>query len=76
MYSSARLMVRLGPTPGYKHPVSDDSFRVENGAPEGVVVAHHAPRYLSRGYGMSSIGHTQFEHHIMERVDALSSEIG
>ena len=47
VYSSARMVVRLGPTPGYEPPVSDDSVRIEDGAPEGVVVEHHVPRYMS-----------------------------
>ena len=91
VYSSARMVVRLEPTPGYKHPVSDDSVRVEDGAPEGVVVAYRVPRYLSCGYETGPIDHTKgghtvtevtitmqhthFEHHLMERVDALSSKM-
>ena len=89
VYSSARLVVWLEPTPGYKHPVSDDSVRVEDGAPEALVVAHHVPRYMSWAYEASSIDlskgghtvtevmmqHTQFEHHLMERVEAMSTKV-
>ena len=39
VYSSATMVVRFEPTPGYQPLVSDDSVRVEDGAPEGVVVA-------------------------------------
>ena len=67
VYSSARMVVRLEPTPAYKPPVSDASVRVEDGAPEGVVVAHHdiVPRYLSWGYAMGSDDHTKGGHTVL-----------
>ena len=66
VYSSARMVVRLEPTPAYKPPVSDDSVRAEDGAPEGVVVAHRVPRYLSWGYAMGSIDHSKGGHTVTE----------
>ena len=89
VYSSARMVVRLEPTPAYKPPVSDALVRVEDGAPEGVVVAHHVPRYLSWGYAIGSddhtkeghtvtevtMQHTQYEHRLIERVEALTAKM-
>ena len=45
----------MQPTPAYKPPIVTDLVRVEDGAPEGVVVAHHVPRYMSWGYQVSSL---------------------
>ena len=53
VYSWARLVVRLEPTPEYRHPISNDSVRVEDGAPEGVVVAHQGSG-LRRGVGRTA----------------------
>ena len=89
VYSSARMVVRLGPTPGYQPPVSDNSVRVEDGALEGVAVAHQVPRYMSWGYEVGSVDHTkgghtvtkialqhtQLKHHLLERVDAMSAKM-
>ena len=89
VYSSARMIVRLGPTPSYQTPVCDASVRIEDGAPEGVVVAAHVPRFMSWGYATNSedhtreghtvqevtMQHTQYEHHLMERVEALTAKM-
>ena len=38
VFNSARVVVRLQPTPAYKPPIITKMVRVEDGAPEGVVV--------------------------------------
>ena len=89
VYSSTRVVIRLQPTPAYKPPIVTKMVRVEDGAPEGVVVAHTVPLYMSWGYQVSSVDqtreghtvteitmqHTQLEHHLMERVEALSARL-
>ena len=46
VFNSARVVVRLQPTPAYKPPIVTKMVRVEDGAPEGVVVAHTVPLYI------------------------------
>ena len=90
VFSSAQMVVRLEPTPEYSHPIRDPSVRIEDGAPEGVVIGHHVPPYMTWGYQVGSTDlthkdghvltkvtmvHTQFEHHLMERVEAMSAKV-